>query len=163
MTMQATARRVADTLEHEVDVNGRHVIVTDEPEPLGGTDRGPAPHELLPAVLAACAATAGFFVLHALVHVLDYYIQRDPGTGYGGILRSLQTTIIKDGFGGDPRSFNSFGVVTQVGGECAEGLAQGQHVATEVREPDGSLRRVTFDKAGYPLSDAYDIDQPDPQ
>ena len=35
-----------------------------------------------------------------LVHVLDHYIQRDPGTGYGGILRSLQTTIIQDGFGG---------------------------------------------------------------
>jgi hypothetical protein len=36
----------------------------------------------------------------ALVHVLDYYIQRDSGTGYGGILRSLQTTIIQDGFAG---------------------------------------------------------------
>ena len=36
----------------------------------------------------------------ALVHVLDHYIQRDSGTGYGGILRSLQTTIIQDGFGG---------------------------------------------------------------
>ncbi len=35
-----------------------------------------------------------------LVHVLDYYIQQDSGTGYGGILRSLQTTIIQDGFGG---------------------------------------------------------------
>lgn len=36
----------------------------------------------------------------ALVHVLDRYIQRDSATGYGGILRSLQTTIIQDGFGG---------------------------------------------------------------
>jgi hypothetical protein len=36
----------------------------------------------------------------AVVHVLDYYIERDSGTGYGGILRSLQTTIIQDGFGG---------------------------------------------------------------
>ena len=36
----------------------------------------------------------------ALVHVLDSYIERDSGTGYGGILRSLQTTIIQDGFGG---------------------------------------------------------------
>ena len=35
-----------------------------------------------------------------LVHVLDYYIQPDSGTGYGGILRSLQTTIVQDGFGG---------------------------------------------------------------
>jgi putative redox protein len=57
MTMTATARRRGDTLEHEVDVNGRHMLVTDEPERLGGTDRGPAPHELLPAALAACAAT----------------------------------------------------------------------------------------------------------
>ena len=36
----------------------------------------------------------------AVVQVLDYYIERDSGTGYGGILRSLQTTIIQDGFGG---------------------------------------------------------------
>jgi hypothetical protein len=36
----------------------------------------------------------------ALVHVLDHYIQRDSGTGYEAILRSLQTTIIQDGFGG---------------------------------------------------------------
>jgi putative redox protein len=55
--MTATARRVGDTLRHEVDVNGRHVIVTDEPERLGGTDDGPAPHELMAAMLAACAAT----------------------------------------------------------------------------------------------------------
>jgi putative redox protein len=57
MTMTATARRRDGALEHEVDVNGRHLLVTDEPERLGGTDHGPAPHELLPATLAACAAT----------------------------------------------------------------------------------------------------------
>lgn len=57
MTMTATTRRVGNTLRHEVDVNGRHSIVTDEPESLGGTDAGPAPHELLPAALAACVAT----------------------------------------------------------------------------------------------------------
>jgi putative redox protein len=57
MSMTATARRIGDTLRHEVDVNGRHVIVTDEPERLGGTDEGPAPHELLAAMLASCVAT----------------------------------------------------------------------------------------------------------
>jgi putative redox protein len=56
MSMTATARRVGNTLKHEVDVNGRHVIATDEPERLGGTDEGPAPHELLAAMLASCAA-----------------------------------------------------------------------------------------------------------
>ncbi|HMD56464.1 MAG TPA: OsmC family protein [Solirubrobacteraceae bacterium] len=57
MAMTATARRVGKGLEHEVLVNGRHTITTDEPERLGGGDRGPAPHELLAATLAACVAT----------------------------------------------------------------------------------------------------------
>ena len=57
MTMSATARRLGDGLRHEVDVNGRHTITTDEPASLGGTDTGPAPHELLPAALASCVST----------------------------------------------------------------------------------------------------------
>ncbi|MGO9487548.1 MAG: OsmC family protein [Solirubrobacteraceae bacterium] len=57
MSMTATARRVGDSLRHQVDVNGRHTIVTDEPARLGGSDLGPAPHELLAATLASCIAT----------------------------------------------------------------------------------------------------------
>ncbi len=57
MSMTATARPTGTGFEHEIDVNGRHTIVTDEPERLGGTDRGPAPHELLAATLASCVAT----------------------------------------------------------------------------------------------------------
>lgn len=56
MTMTATTERIGK-LRHRVDVNGRHAIVTDEPTRLGGTDEGPAPHELLPAALASCIAT----------------------------------------------------------------------------------------------------------
>src|SRR6266508_4942210 len=56
MTMTATTERVGK-LRHRVDINGRHAIVTDEPLRLGGTDEGPAPHELLPAALASCIAT----------------------------------------------------------------------------------------------------------
>ncbi|HLJ04211.1 MAG TPA: OsmC family protein [Solirubrobacteraceae bacterium] len=59
----AAARSIGGTLRHEVDVNGRHTIVTDEPERLGGTDTGPAPHELMAAMLAACAST--MIVLYA--------------------------------------------------------------------------------------------------
>lgn len=62
----ATARSVAGTLRHEVDVNGRHTLVTDEPERLGGTDAGPAPHELMAAMLAACTST--MIVLYAQRH-----------------------------------------------------------------------------------------------
>ncbi len=57
MIMTASAHRVGNTLKHEVNVNGRHLIVTDEPLRLGGTDEGPAPHELLAATLASCVAT----------------------------------------------------------------------------------------------------------
>ena len=57
MTMTATARSIDGGLRHEVDVNGRHVIITDEPERLGGTDEGPAPHELLAAMVASCVST----------------------------------------------------------------------------------------------------------
>jgi putative redox protein len=57
MSMTATARRIGTTLGQEVDVNGRHTIITDEPLSLGGGDTGPAPHELLAATLASCVAT----------------------------------------------------------------------------------------------------------
>ncbi len=57
MSMTATARTAGGDLRQEVDVNGRHTIVTDEPELIGGTDLGPAPHELLAATLASCIAT----------------------------------------------------------------------------------------------------------
>ncbi len=57
MTMTASARPIDGTLRHEIDVNGRHTIVTDEPEKLGGSDTAPAPHELLAAMLASCVST----------------------------------------------------------------------------------------------------------
>ena len=41
MTMTATARQMDGALRHEIDVNGRHVITTDEPERLGGGDAVP--------------------------------------------------------------------------------------------------------------------------
>jgi putative redox protein len=57
MSLTATARAIDGGARQEVDVNGRHTIVTDEPRSLGGSDAGPAPHELLPAMLAACVST----------------------------------------------------------------------------------------------------------
>lgn len=57
MSFTASARPVEGALRHEVDVNGRHTIHTDEPERLGGTDTGPAPHELLAAMVASCVST----------------------------------------------------------------------------------------------------------
>ncbi len=56
--MLFTAKAIRTSgLRFQVDVNRRHTIATDEPLSLGGTDQGPAPHELLPAALASCVAT----------------------------------------------------------------------------------------------------------
>ncbi len=57
MSLTATAHSTGDTLRQDVLIDGRQHLITDEPQRLGGTDRGPAPHELLPAALAACIAT----------------------------------------------------------------------------------------------------------
>ena len=57
MTLIASAHSSDDTLRQDVLIDGRHRLTTDEPSRLGGTDRGPAPHELVPAALAACIAT----------------------------------------------------------------------------------------------------------
>ncbi len=39
---------------HDVVVAGRHALVVDEPEAMGGTDLGSSPYQLLAAALAAC-------------------------------------------------------------------------------------------------------------
>ena len=57
MPLHARARRLGTSLRHEVTIDGRHRLVTDEPIQLGGDGSGPAPHELVPAALASCIAT----------------------------------------------------------------------------------------------------------
>jgi putative redox protein len=56
-TMTACSIGPGDDLRHEVCINGRHLLYTDEPASIGGTDTAPAPHELLPAALASCIST----------------------------------------------------------------------------------------------------------
>ena len=57
MSLTATARSIPGTLRQEVVIDGKHRLITDEPEHLGGDGSGPAPHELLPAALASCIST----------------------------------------------------------------------------------------------------------
>jgi putative redox protein len=63
MGLTATARAIPGTLRQEVVIDGQHRLITDEPERIGGDGSAPAPHELLPAALAACVSTT--LVLHA--------------------------------------------------------------------------------------------------
>jgi len=53
--VRVLARRL-DGLAHEVELEGGHVLVVDEPADRGGTDTGPRPTQLLAASLAGCTA-----------------------------------------------------------------------------------------------------------
>jgi putative redox protein len=69
MSYTATAQPIDGTLRHEINVNGRHTTITDEPARLGGTDTAPTPHELLAAMLASCVST--MLVLYAKPRDID--------------------------------------------------------------------------------------------
>lgn len=53
--MRVVARR-REGFRHEVEVEGGHTVVVDEPVEVGGADAGPRPTRLLAASLAACTA-----------------------------------------------------------------------------------------------------------
>lgn len=57
MSLTATARSIPGTLRQEVVIDGKHRLITDEPQHLGGDGSAPAPHELFPAALASCIST----------------------------------------------------------------------------------------------------------
>ena len=57
MSLTAVARAVPGTLRQDIEIDGLHHLITDEPERLGGGGSAPSPHELLPAALAACIST----------------------------------------------------------------------------------------------------------
>lgn len=54
--VRVVARR-REGYTQDVEIEGGHTIVADEPVELGGNDAGPAPTRLLAASLAACTAT----------------------------------------------------------------------------------------------------------
>jgi putative redox protein len=53
--VKVVARRLQG-FAHELDIEGGHTIVVDEPLDAGGTNTGPSPGRLLTASLAACTA-----------------------------------------------------------------------------------------------------------
>jgi putative redox protein len=52
MSLFATARSIPGTLRQEVVIDGKHRLVTDEPERIGGENTGPSPLALLSTALA---------------------------------------------------------------------------------------------------------------
>ena len=100
MSLTATARSIPGTLRQEVVIDGRHRLITDEPQHLGGEGSGPAPHELLPAALAACISTT--LVMYARTKEWD--------------LGEVSVAVDNDNRA-TPRRFD---VVVELGGELGE-------------------------------------------
>jgi putative redox protein len=65
---------------HEIDIEGGHTIVVDEPHDSGGTDTGPSPVRLLAASLASCTAVT-----------LEMYAER-KGWEIGAVEVDVDTT-----------------------------------------------------------------------
>ena len=53
--MRTAARRI-EGYAHQLDLEGGHELIVDEPPDRGGTDTGPRPTQLLAAALAGCTA-----------------------------------------------------------------------------------------------------------
>lgn len=53
--MKVAARRI-EGFAHEIELEGGHELVVDEPRDRGGTDTGPRPTQLLASSLAGCVA-----------------------------------------------------------------------------------------------------------
>jgi putative redox protein len=100
MSLTATARSIPGTLRQEVLIDGKHRLITDEPERLGGDGSAPAPHELFPAALASCVATT--LVMYA----------RTKGWELGGV--SVAVDYDNDS---TPRRFD---VAIELGGELTD-------------------------------------------
>ncbi len=54
--MVTVVARRQEGFTHEVEIEGEHWMVIDEPRGAGGADRGPSPTRVLAASLAACTA-----------------------------------------------------------------------------------------------------------
>jgi putative redox protein len=75
---------------HDVEIEGRHTVVVDEPELAGGTDRGPSPTRLVAAGLAGCVAVT-----------MEMYAQR-KGWDVGAV--EVEVDVSYEGHA--PRSFD---------------------------------------------------------
>jgi putative redox protein len=87
--VRIAARRIHG-YAHEVDLEGGHEIVVDEPPAAGGTDTGPRPTQLLGASLAGCIAIT-----------MEMYAQRKAWD-----IGQVEVTVDMEYEGPVPRTFN---------------------------------------------------------
>lgn len=91
--MRVTARRRSG-YTHDVEIEGGHSLVADEPEASGGADQGPSPTRLLAASLASCVAvTVEMYAQRKGWEVGDLEAVVDMEYGRAGQVRAFEVTV----------------------------------------------------------------------
>jgi putative redox protein len=84
---------------HDVEVDGEHAMVFDEPEATGGANQGPSPTRVLGAALAACTAiTVEMYAAHKEWEVGDVEVGVDMGYDDRGVPNDFTVSLrVADG------------------------------------------------------------------
>jgi putative redox protein len=91
--LRATARRT-DGYTHEVEIEGGHTLVIDEPVESGGNDRGPSPTRTAAAALAACTAiTVEMYAARKEWELGDVEVDVDLSYGRASSIEELTVTL----------------------------------------------------------------------
>ena len=92
--MRAVARRT-DGYTHEVEIEGGHTLVFDEPLDQGGNDRGPSPTRTTAAALAACTAiTVEMYSARKGWELGDVEVDVDLRYGRASSIEELTVTLM---------------------------------------------------------------------
>lgn len=93
MGVKVTARRRAG-YAHDVEIEGGHRLVLDEPQDSGGTDLGPSPTRTLAAALAACTAiTMEMYADRKGWGLGDLSVEVDMEYGKPSVPKSFEVTL----------------------------------------------------------------------
>jgi putative redox protein len=90
---RAVARR-QEGFTHEVEIDGHHRVVVDEPTDAGGTDQGPSPTRLVAGALAACTAiTMEMYAQHKGWELADVEVEVEMEYGQSSVPSSFVVTL----------------------------------------------------------------------
>ena len=91
--VRVTARR-REGFTHDVEIDGGHRLVIDEPRESGGADGGPSPTRTLAAALAACTAiTMEMYAKHKDWELGDLDVDVEMEYGEAGVPKSFVVTL----------------------------------------------------------------------
>ncbi|MFL5892661.1 MAG: OsmC family protein [Solirubrobacterales bacterium] len=91
--VKAVAKR-RQGFTHDVEIQGGHRLVIDEPEVAGGANEGPSPTRTVAAALAACTAiTVEMYAERKGWDVGDLQVEVDMEYGDHSVPRSFEVTV----------------------------------------------------------------------